>query len=106
MNSFFEQYAVAAMTSLGFFWMALWAFILGYAVSSMIQVFVTQERMKKSMGKADSKAVFLGTFFGFISSSCSFAALATTKSLFKKGAGFVPSIAFLLASTNLNQSCG
>lgn len=101
MNSFFEQYAKAAMTSLGFFWMALWAFVLGYAVSSMIQVFVTQERMKKSMGRADSKAVFLGTFFGFISSSCSFAALATTKSLFKKGAGFVPSIAFLLASTNL-----
>ena len=43
----------------------------------------------------------LGTFFGFISSSCSFAALATTKSLFKKGASFVSSIAFLLASTNL-----
>ncbi|MEK6478388.1 permease [Catalinimonas sp. 4WD22] len=101
MDSFFEQYAKAAMTSLGFFWMAFWAFVLGYAVSSMIQVFVTQERMKKSMGQADSKAVFLGTFFGFISSSCSFAALATTKSLFKKGAGFVPSIAFLLASTNL-----
>ncbi|MGB7395137.1 MAG: permease, partial [Pricia sp.] len=40
-------------------------------------------------------------FFGFISSSCSFAALASAKSLFKKGASFVSSIAFLLASTNL-----
>jgi hypothetical protein len=40
-------------------------------------------------------------FFGFISSSCSFAALATTRSLFAKGAGLVPSLAFLLASTNL-----
>ncbi len=67
----------------------------------MIQVFVTQERMKETMGSADNKGVLLGAFFGFISSSCSFAALATTKSLFKKGAGFVPSIAFLLASTNL-----
>ncbi|WKN29554.1 permease [Porifericola rhodea] len=101
MDSFFKQYAEAATTSLGFFWMALWAFVLGYAVSSMIQVFVTQERMKRTMGRADSKSVLLGTFFGFISSSCSFSALATTKSLFKKGAGFVPSMAFLLASTNL-----
>lgn len=43
----------------------------------------------------------LAGFFGFISSSCSFAALATTRALFAKGAGFVPSMAFLLASTNL-----
>ncbi|MDZ7848289.1 MAG: permease [Owenweeksia sp.] len=84
-----------------FFWSALWAFALGYVISSLIQVFVTQERMKKSMGKAGGKEVGLATFFGFISSSCSFAALATAKSLFKKGAGFVPSMAFLLSSTNL-----
>jgi uncharacterized membrane protein YraQ (UPF0718 family) len=53
------------------------------------------------MGKAGKKSIALGTFFGFVSSSCSFAALATTKSLFKKGTGFVPAMAFLLASTNL-----
>jgi hypothetical protein len=57
--------------------------------------------MRKTMGGAGSKDVLLGTFFGFISSSCSFSALATTKSLFQKGASFVASIAFLLASTNL-----
>lgn len=96
-----QKYAEATTTSLGFFWMALWAFVLGYLVSSLIQVFVTQKRMQETMGKADKKGVLLGTFFGFISSSCSFSALATTKSLFKKGAGFVPSIAYLLASTNL-----
>lgn len=101
MDAFLQSYAEAVTTSLGFFWMALWAFILGYIISSMIQVFVTQERMKETMGSADNKGVLLGTFFGFISSSCSFAALATTKSLFKKGAGFIPSIAFLLASANL-----
>ena len=81
--------------------MALWAFILGYAISSLIQIFATEKRMKKTMGKDDSKSVFLGTFFGFISSSCSFSALATAKSLFQKGASFISSIAFLLASTNL-----
>ncbi len=101
MSDFLENWGEAAYTSVGFFWSALWAFALGYAISSMIQVFVTQERMKKSMGKAGGKEVGLATFFGFISSSCSFAALATAKSLFKKGAGFIPSMAFLLSSTNL-----
>lgn len=101
MDSFLESWGKAAFTSVGFFWMALWAFILGYIISSGIQVFVTEKRMQKSMGKEASKGMLLGTFFGFISSSCSFSALASTKSLFKKGASFVSSIAFLLASTNL-----
>ncbi len=101
MSDFLSQWGEAAYTSVGFFWMALWAFILGYAVSGMIQIFVTQSRMQKTMGDGSAKSVFLGSFFGFISSSCSFSALATTKSLFQKGASFVSSIAFLLASTNL-----
>ena len=101
MNNFLKNWGEAAYTTTGFFWMALWAFVLGYIISSMIQIFVTEKRMQESMGKSESKGVLLGTFFGFISSSCSFAALASTKSLFQKGASFVASIAFLLASTNL-----
>lgn len=100
-DHFLEHWGNAAHTSLGFFWMALWAFILGYALSSLIQVFVTKKNMQKTMGASNSKSVFFGTLFGFISSSCSFSALATTKSLFQKGASFVSSMAFLLASTNL-----
>ena len=100
-NNFLENWGNAANTALGFFWMALWAFILGYALSSLIQVFVTKKNMQKTMGASDAKSVLFGTFFGFISSSCSFSALATTKSLFQKGASFVSSVAFLLASTNL-----
>lgn len=99
--NFWQLYSEAVLTSLSFFWKALWAFIIGYIISSAIQVFVTRERMQKTMGEAGKKSIAIGTFFGFISSSCSFAALSTTKSLFKKGAGFVPSLAFLLASTNL-----
>ena len=101
MQTFLASWHQAAYTTVGLFWMAFWAFGLGYLISSMIQVFVTRERMKKSMGEAGAASVGLGTFFGFISSSCSFAALATTRSLFAKGAGLVPSLAFLLASTNL-----
>ena len=101
MNTFLEKWSEAAYTTVGFFWMALWAFILGYVISSMIQVFVTEKKMQETMGGAEHKSVLLGTFFGFISSSCSFAALASAKSIFQKGASFVSSMAFLLASTNL-----
>jgi uncharacterized membrane protein YraQ (UPF0718 family) len=101
MSSIADTWNTAALTSLGLFWTAFWAFGLGYLISSMIQVFVTRARMRKSMGEAGPRSVALGTFFGFISSSCSFAALATTRSIFAKGAGLVPSLAFLLASTNL-----
>lgn len=96
-----QSWHAAATTTLGLFWMAFWAFGLGYLISSMIQVFVTRERMKQSMGAAGPKSVALGAFFGLLSSSCSFAALATTRSLFNKGAGLVPALSFLLASTNL-----
>jgi len=101
MQAFLSTWLEAARTSAGLFWMAFWAFGLGYLVSSMIQVFLTRARMKKSMGNAGASSVALGTFFGFISSSCSFAALATTRALFAKGAGLVPALAYLLASTNL-----
>ncbi|BAQ16037.1 permease [Methyloceanibacter caenitepidi] len=100
-SDFMETWHTAAFTTVGLFWMALWAFGFGYLISSMIQVFVTRERMKKSMGEAGAASVGLGTLFGFLSSSCSFAALATSRSLFTKGAGLIPSLAFLLASTNL-----
>ncbi|AOE50320.1 permease [Kangiella sediminilitoris] len=101
MQNFLQLWHQASVTSLGFFWMALWAFILGYLISSLIQVLVTRKRMQKAMGKDGPRSMALGTFFGFISSSCSFSALSTTRAIFNKGAGLAPSVAFLLASTNL-----
>lgn len=106
MQTFLELWHQAARTSVGFFWMALWAFVLGYVISSLIQVLVTQQRMQKLMGKDGPRSVALGTFFGFLSSSCSFSALSTTRALFSKGAGLAPSMAFMLASTNLVVELG
>lgn len=101
MDYLLNTWGESAYTSLGFFWMALWAFVLGYMVSSLIQVLITKNRMRRAMGQNDLRSVSLGTFFGFISSSCSFAALSTTRALFNKGAAFSASMAFMLASTNL-----
>ncbi|GGM38162.1 membrane protein [Paraliobacillus quinghaiensis] len=96
-----EQIANSAMTSIGFFWKAGWAFVLGYFISSMIQAFVPKVKMVKYMGDSSFKSVGLGTIFGAISSSCSFAALSAGRSLFRKGASFASTLAFLFASTNL-----
>lgn len=106
MERFLSLWNEAAVTSLGFFWMALWAFALGYVISSLIQVLVTRQRMQRAMGTDGPRSMLLGTFFGFISSSCSFAALATTRALFQKGAGLAPAMAFMLASTNLVVELG
>jgi uncharacterized membrane protein YraQ (UPF0718 family) len=105
-QSFLDGWHEASTTALGLFWTAFWAFGLGYIISAMIQVFITRERMQQVMGEAGPRSVALGTFFGFASSSCSFAALSGTRALFAKGAGFVPSMAFLLASTNLVVELG
>ncbi|MDX1500555.1 MAG: permease [Woeseiaceae bacterium] len=94
-------FGLAAKTAVGFFWKAGWAFVLGYAVSAMIQAFVPKARLTPYMGSADFKSVSLATVFGAASSSCSFAALAAARSLLMKGAHFVATVAFMFASTNL-----
>ncbi len=101
MEGFLQAWNEASVTTLSYFWKAFWAFCLGYLVSGMIQVFVTRRRMQQAMGTPSAGSVGIATFFGFVSSSCSFSALATTRALFAKGAGLIPSLSFLLASTNL-----
>ena len=105
-QSFFATWHSATITALGLFWTAFWAFGLGYLISAMIQVFVTRQTMQEQMGDASPRSVAMGAFFGFVSSSCSFAALSGARALFAKGAGLVPSLAFLLASTNLVVELG
>jgi len=100
-NSFYSLWGESAKTALGFFWKAGWAFVLGYVISAMIQTFVPKRKLTQHMGKNNFKSVSLSTVFGSISSSCSFAALATARSLFLKGASFVSAVAFMFASTNL-----
>ncbi len=100
-QEFLQLYGEAATTALGFFWKAGWAFILGYAVSAMIQTFVPKKRLTRYMGGAGLQSIGLATVFGSISSSCSFAALSAARALVQKGAHFIAAVAFMFASTNL-----
>lgn len=91
----------ALLTSAGIFWKAFWALIFGYIISAAIQVVVTRSQMGRVLGKRGLKPLALGGFFGFVSSSCSFAALAASRSILVKGAHPINAISFLIASTNL-----
>lgn len=91
----------ALMTGAGILWKALWALIFGYMISAAIQVLVSRKQMAKALGERGPKQAALAGFFGFVSSSCSFAALAAARSVLVKGAHPVNSLAFLIASTNL-----
>ena len=83
------------------FWETLWALVLGFGLSGAVQAFVSKEEMQRVMGDHRPPAVARGTFFGMVSSSCSYAATAMAKSLYEKGADFLSSMVFMFASTNL-----
>ena len=83
------------------FWETLWALVLGFSLSAFVQVFFRKEQISKHFGRAGLREVALATFLGAASSSCSYAAAATAKTFFKKGAALVPVLAFMFASTNL-----
>ncbi len=82
-------------------WEMLWALILGFTISGCMQAFVSREKMAGWFGRAGLKQVLMAMGIGAASSSCSYAAAATMKTAFRKGAAFVPAVAFLFASTNL-----
>jgi uncharacterized membrane protein YraQ (UPF0718 family) len=87
-------------------WETLWALVLGFGLSAFLQVFFRKEQITKQFGRAGLREVALATFLGAVSSSCSYAATATAKTFFKKGAALVPTLAFMFASTNLVLELG
>jgi uncharacterized membrane protein YraQ (UPF0718 family) len=88
-------------TAAGLFWRAAWALALGYAISAAIQVFVSRRAAAQKLGDGTPGQLGLAALLGFISSSCSFAALSAARSLWTKGAALTSALAFMFASTNL-----
>ncbi|EMA65639.1 permease [Halorubrum kocurii] len=90
----------------GFLWTAAWAIIMGLTITSLVQVYVSKERMARVLGDGDLSGLAKATAFGAASSGCSFGAVAIGKGLFKKGAHVVNFLAFMFASTNLIVELG
>jgi uncharacterized protein len=88
------------------FWETLWALVLGFALSGIVQAFVSKRQMQRVMGDHRAPAVARASGFGMVSSSCSYAATAMAKSLFQKGADFTTAMIFMFASTNLVVELG
>src|SRR3954451_9442075 len=88
------------------FFDVFWALVLGFVLSGAVQAFVSRDAMQRSLGDHRPRTVGKASFFGMVSSSCSYAASALAKSLFVRGADFTAAQAFMFASTNLVVELG
>jgi uncharacterized membrane protein YraQ (UPF0718 family) len=87
-------------------WEILWALILGFTLSAVVQAVVRRETIIRLLGDDRPRTLALATGLGAASSSCSYAAVALARSLFRQGASFTAAMAFEVASTNLVVELG
>jgi uncharacterized membrane protein YraQ (UPF0718 family) len=91
----------ALRTAAAMGWEILWPLILGFALSGVIQAVVQREQVSRLLEGDSPRSLAWATGLGAASSSCSYAAVALARSLFRKGASFSSAMAFEIASTNL-----
>src|SRR6202167_6299801 len=96
----------ALTTSASMTWQILWALILGFALSAVVQAVVRRSTIVKRLGDERARTLAIAAAFGAASSSCSYAAVALARSLFRKGASFTAAMVFEIASTNLVVELG
>ncbi|MBW8698835.1 hypothetical protein MBT84_04490 [Streptomyces sp. MBT84] len=82
-------------------WEIAWALILGFTLSAVVQAVVRRSTIVRLLGDDRLRTLALASGLGVASSSCSYAAVALARSLFRKGANFTAAMAFEIASTNL-----
>ncbi|ACU71386.1 permease [Catenulispora acidiphila DSM 44928] len=87
-------------------WEITWALILGFTLSAVIQAVVRKSTIVRLLGDDRPKTLAVSSLLGAASSSCSYAAVALARSLFRKGANFTAAITFAIGSTNLVLELG
>jgi uncharacterized protein len=92
---------VALRLAFAMFWQVLWPLGLGFLLSAVVEALVSKERISNALGRDSARSAVTATVFGAASSSCSYAAVALARSLFRKGATLRNAIIFEFASTNL-----
>jgi uncharacterized protein len=91
----------ALIEAFNMFWEILWPLALGFLLSAIVQTLVSRRAVARALGSDSPRSLALATLLGAASSSCSYAAVAIGRSLFRKGASFPAAIVFQFASTNL-----
>src|ERR1700733_7426371 len=69
-------------------WEILWALILGFTLSAVVQAVVRRSTIVALLGDDRPRTLAVAAGLGAASSSCSYAAVALARSLFRKGANF------------------
>ncbi|WP_042437437.1 permease [Streptacidiphilus albus] len=87
-------------------WEITWALILGFLLSAIVQAVVRKSTVVRLLGDDRPRTLARAALLGSASSSCSYAAVALARSLFRKGADFTAAMAFEIASTNLVVELG
>ncbi|MGY6021899.1 permease [Streptomyces spinosirectus] len=87
-------------------WEITWALILGFTLSAVVQAVVRKSTVVSLLGDDRPRTLAVSAGLGAASSSCSYAAVALARSLFRKGADFTAAMAFEIASTNLVVELG
>src|SRR5579864_1291627 len=82
-------------------WEILWALVLGFALSAVVQAVVSKRELQRLLPDSSPKTLATASALGAASSSCSYASVALARSLVRKGADFTAAMAFQIASTNL-----
>jgi uncharacterized membrane protein YraQ (UPF0718 family) len=82
-------------------WQILWPLILGFFLSAVVEAVVSHQQMSRLLPDDRPGSIVRALVLGAASSSCSYAAVALARSLFRKGADFTAAMAFEMASTNL-----
>ncbi|MDP9220627.1 MAG: permease [Actinomycetota bacterium] len=82
-------------------WQVTWSLILGFTLSAVVQAVVRRETISRLLGDDRPRTLAIASGLGAASSSCSYAAVALARSLFRKGASFTSAMVFEIASTNL-----
>jgi uncharacterized membrane protein YraQ (UPF0718 family) len=82
-------------------WEITWSLILGFTLSAIVQALIRRETITRLLGDDRPRTLALATGLGAASSSCSYAAVALARALFRKGASFTSAMVFEIASTNL-----
>jgi len=101
MANFIAAFGHALWMAFAMFWEILWPLILGFGLSGAVQAVVSKGEMSKLLPNDSPKSLAVACGLGAASSSCSYAAVALARSIFRKGADFTAVMAFELASTNL-----
>jgi uncharacterized membrane protein YraQ (UPF0718 family)/YHS domain-containing protein len=97
----FEAILHALQISLFMVWEVFWPLALGFLLSAIVQTVVSKRAVAGALGRPDAKGFALSLGLGAASSSCSYAAVAMARALFRRGSSFVNAIIFEFASTNL-----